>query len=75
MSRLKRLRVVDGLVDTLETIKKSQCSLSENDVELINEAIAELGRLRAKKGLTNKHFKQEAAHIVNLINKVLTSNS
>lgn len=72
MSRLKRLRVVDGLVDSLKTIKKSQCSPSEKDEKLIDEAIEKLGRLRVKKGLTNKHFKVETAEIVDLINKFFT---
>ena len=69
MSRLKRLRVINGLVESLETIKKNQCSLSEKDEKLIDESIEKLNRLRKKKGLTNKHFKQETVEIVELINK------
>jgi hypothetical protein len=68
MSRLKRLQSIDGLVETLQTIKKSQCSLSECDFNLLNEAVAKLKRLRMKKGLTDKHYQLEIANIVELIN-------
>ncbi len=71
MSRKKRLRSIDGLIESLETITLNQCSLSENDVNLINEAILKLNALRCKKGLTNKHYLLEIASIVELINKFL----
>lgn len=71
MSRLKRLQNIDGLKETLQTILKSQCSLSENDVNLLNDAVAKLNRLKTKKGLTDKHYQQEIADIVDLIIKFL----
>ena len=40
MSRLKRQQNIDGLISALETISKSQCSLSENEVSLLSNAIA-----------------------------------
>ncbi|MFK8275981.1 hypothetical protein ACI76Y_09940 [Capnocytophaga cynodegmi] len=71
MSRLKRQQSIDGLINALETISKSQCSLSENEVSLLSDAIAKLNDLRRKKGLTNKHYQLEIADVVNLINQFL----
>lgn len=72
MSRLQRLQNINGLTETLQSIAKSQCSLSETDVNLLNEAIAKLNRLKTKKGLTNKHYQFEIADIVKLVFKFLT---
>jgi len=71
MSRLKRLQNINSLISTIETIAKSQCSPSETDVNLLNEAITKLNKLKTKKGLTNKHLQLEIAEIVDLINKFL----
>lgn len=70
MSRIKRLQNIDGLLNAL-TIAMNQCSLSENDVNLLNDAIAKLNRLRIKKGLTDKQYKAEIADIVILLIKFL----
>ena len=72
MSRLKRLQNINGLTETLQSIAKSQCSLSEMDVNLLNEAIAKLNRLKTKKGLTDKHYQLQVSDIVELIFKFLT---
>lgn len=69
MSRIKRLQNIDGLIQGIETIAKSQCSLSEDDVNLLNDAIAKLNGLRKKKGLTDKHYQLEISEIVDLINR------
>jgi hypothetical protein len=71
MSRKKRLQNIDGLQNVLVTIATDQCSLSESDVNLLNDAIAKLNRLRIKKGLTDKHYKSEISDIVDLIIKFL----
>lgn len=71
MSRKKRIQNIDGLIETLQIILKSQCSLSESDVNLLNDAVAKLNRLRTKKGLTDKHYQMEIAGIVELITKFL----
>ncbi|MBX9806849.1 MAG: hypothetical protein K2X95_03520 [Flavobacteriaceae bacterium] len=68
MSRKKRLQNIDGLLNTL-TIAMNQCSLSENDVNLLNGAIAKLNRLRIKKGLTDKQYKSEVSEIIELLIK------
>ena len=74
MSRLNRLQNIDSLSTVLQTIKKSQCSLSEGDTNLLNDAIAKLNRLKKKKGLTDKHYQTEVCNIVSLILKFLTPN-
>ena len=71
MSRKKRLQNIDGLQNILVAIATNQCSLSENDVNLLNDAIAKLNGLRIKKGLTDKHYKSEISDIVDLIIKFL----
>lgn len=66
MSRKTRLQNIDGLLNAL-TIATNQCSLSENDVNLLNDAVAKLNRLRIKKGLTDKQYKSEVSDIVVLL--------
>lgn len=72
MSRLKRLRNINGLIEILQTIIKNQCSLSEIELNLLNESIAKLNRLKSKKGLTDKHYQIEISDIVELIVDFLT---
>jgi len=74
MSRLQRLQSINGLSKILQSIAKNQCSLSETDINLLNNAIAKLDRLRKKKGLTNKHYKLEITDVVELILKFLINN-
>lgn len=66
MSRITRLQNIDGLLNAL-TIATNQCSLSENDVNLLNNAVAKLNKLRIKKGLTDKQYKSEVSDIVVLL--------
>lgn len=70
MSRLKRLQKIDGLLNAL-TIATNQCSLSVDDVNLLNDAIAKLNKLRIKKGLTDKQYKSEVSDIIDLLIKFL----
>mgnify|MGYP000738754556 CR=1 FL=1 len=43
MSRLKRLKSIDDLIENLQAIiTMNQCSLSENELNLLNEVIAKL---------------------------------
>lgn len=67
MSRLKRHQNIDGLINILHTIAQNQCSLSENERNLLDSAIAKLQFLRKRKGLTDKHFQSEIVDIVELI--------
>ena len=69
MSRLKRNQNMDALISSIETIKKNQCSLSVEDLNVLNEVISKLQFLKKKKGLTDKHLQQHVVEIVELINK------
>ena len=73
MSRLKRLKSIDDLIENLQAIiTMNQCSLSENELTLLNEALAKLLMFRKKKGLTDKHYQIEISDIVELIFNFLT---
>lgn len=69
MSRKKRNQNMDALIASIETIKKNQCSLSVEDLNVLNEVISKLQFLKKKKGLTDKHLQQHVVEIVKLINK------
>lgn len=67
---------MDFLINAIEEIKlKNQCSLSETDVTILNDAKAKLQMLKCKKGLTDKHLKQEVAEIVLLVLNFLTKSN
>jgi hypothetical protein len=69
MSRLKQNRNIDGLIQGIETIKKSQCSLSEEDFNVLDEALELLLILKRKKGKTNEQILTEIVKIVQLLSK------
>ena len=67
MSRLKQNRNIDSLIQGIETIKKSQCSLSEEDVNVLDEALEMLLILKRKKCKTNEQILREIVKIVQLL--------
>ena len=67
MSRLKQNRNIDSLIQGIETIKKSQCSLSEDDFNVLDEALEMLLILKRKKGKTNEQILREIVKIVQLL--------
>ena len=69
MSRLKQNRNIDSLIQGIETIKKSQCSLSEVDFNVLDEALEMLLSLKRKKGKTNEQILTEIVKIVQLLSK------
>jgi hypothetical protein len=69
MSRLKQNRNIDSLIQGIETIKKSQCSLSEEDFNVLDEALEMLLILKRKKGKTNEQILREFVKIVQLLSK------
>lgn len=69
MSRLKQNRNIDSLIQSIETIRKSQCSLSEEDVKVLNEALEILVMLKRKKGRTNEQVLTEIVKVVKLLSK------
>jgi len=67
MSRLKQSQNIDSLIRILQTIKKNQCSHSEEDPEVLDEAISRIELLRKKKGKTNEQVMTEFVKIVELL--------
>lgn len=67
MSRLKQSQNIDSLIKILQTIKKSQCSHSEEDPRVLDEAINRIELLRKKKGITNEQIMTEFVKIVELL--------
>ena len=69
MSRLKRIQNIDSTIQSIETITKNQCSPSEEDLTILNEALMKLHSLKRKKGLTDKQLRKEVVKIVELLTK------
>lgn len=69
MSRLKQIQNIDNLVQGITVIAESQCSLSEQDRVVLNEALERLQNLKRKKGKTNEQILDEFAKIIELLTK------
>ena len=67
MSRLKQNRIIDNAIQSVAFITESQCSLSEQDLTVLNEALERLQSLKRKKGKTNKQIQNEIAKTVELL--------
>lgn len=74
MSRLKQNQIIDNAIQSIASITKSQCSLSEQDLIVLNEALERLQFLRRKKGKTNKQIQEEIAKSVELLVKFFTQD-
>lgn len=69
MSRLKQNQNIDNLIQGITVITESQCSLSEQDRVVLNEALERLQNLKRKKGKTNQQILQEVAKVIELLTK------
>lgn len=67
MSRLKQNQIIDSAISSIATIAENQCSLSEADLVVVNEALRKLQILRRKKGRTNEQIRKEIASVVLLL--------
>lgn len=67
MSRLKQNQIIDNVIQGITSIIKSQCSLSEKDLIVLNEALERLQFLKRKKGKTNEQIQQEIAKVIILL--------
>lgn len=74
MSRLKQNQIIDNAIQSIVSITKDQCSLSEQDLTVLNEALESLQFLRRKKGKTNKQIQDEIAKTVELLVKFFTQD-
>lgn len=69
MSRLKQNQNIDRAIQCVTSIIESQCSLSEQDLTILNEALTRLQFLKRKKGKTNEQIRIEIAKVVVLLTK------
>ncbi|HKC67169.1 MAG TPA: hypothetical protein VKG26_02990 [Bacteroidia bacterium] len=69
MSRLKQNQNIDRVILSITSIVESQCSLSEQDLIVLNEALKRLQFLKQKKGKTNEQIRIEIAKVVVLLTK------
>ncbi len=69
MSRLKQNQNIDNLIQGVRVITESQCSLSEQDRNVLNEALERLQNLKRKKGKTNQQILEEIAKVIALLTK------
>ncbi|HEY4324358.1 MAG TPA: hypothetical protein VGN20_10235 [Mucilaginibacter sp.] len=69
MSRLQQNQNIDNLMLSIAVIAKSQCSLSEEDKIVLNEATERLQTLKRKKGKTNEQIQREFVIVVELLLK------
>lgn len=69
MSRLKQNQNIDNLIQGITVVTQSQCSLSEQDKVVLNEALERLQNLKRKKGKTNQQILEEIAKVIELLTK------
>lgn len=74
MSRLKQNQIIDNVIQSVASITESQCSLSEKDLIVLNEALERLQFLKRKKGKTNEQIRQEIAKVVGLLIEFLAKD-
>jgi len=69
MSRFKQNQSIDSVIQSVIAITESQCSLSEQDINVLNEALLRLQKLKQKKGKTNEQILNEVAEVIELLIK------
>jgi hypothetical protein len=69
MSRIKQNQNIDNLIQSITIITESQCSLSELDKVVLDEALERLRGLKQKKGKTNQQILKEIAKVIELLTK------
>jgi hypothetical protein len=74
MSRLKQNQIIDIAIHSIENVIKSQCSLSEQDLIVLNKASEGMQFLKRKKGKTNEQIRNEVVKVVELLNKFFLKN-
>jgi cell division protein ZapA (FtsZ GTPase activity inhibitor) len=75
MSRLKRNQNIDGLIQGIKTIAENRCSLSDEDVVILNEALNLLDSLKKKKGKTNEDILTIVVKLVGLLSSFFKNDS
>jgi len=67
MSRLKQNRIIDNAIKSFVFITESQCSLSDQDLNVVKEVSQRLQSLKRKKGKTNEQIRCEIAEVIVLL--------
>lgn len=75
MSRLKRNQNIDGLIQGIETITENRCSLSDQDLKILSEALELLRSLKKKKGRTNEDILEIVVTVVGLLSSFFKNDS
>lgn len=71
MARKKQCQNIDNLIQGIEVVIKSRCSLSERDIVILTDALNLLRSLKKKKGRTNEQILQCVVEIVVLLSRFL----
>lgn len=71
MARKKQSQSIDRLIQSIDTVIKNRCSLSEEDINILNEALTLLQSLKKKKGKTNKEILEVVVKTVELLSNFL----
>lgn len=66
MARLKQIRTIDSLINSVETVLMNRCSLSEEDRDILQKAVNDLRFLKKKKGKTNEEILQVVERIIKI---------
>ncbi|HRH56898.1 MAG TPA: hypothetical protein PLS10_04535 [Chitinophagales bacterium] len=74
MSRLKKNQNIDGLIHSITAITQSQCSLSEPDLKVLNEALESIQLLKQRKGKTNEQILLEVVKVIRLLTRFFVEN-
>ncbi|MFX3625824.1 MAG: hypothetical protein ACN6I4_00555 [bacterium] len=69
MARLKQSQNIDNLILSIRIITKNRCFFSEEDLNILNDALETLENLKLKKGKTNKQIMQCIVEVVVLLSK------
>jgi len=75
MGRIKQNQNIDNLIQGIRIITESQCSLSDEDRNVLNEVYERLQILKRKKGKTNQQILGEIAKVVELITRVFVKET
>ncbi len=67
MARKKQSQNIDGLMLNINTVIKNRCSLSDEDLKNLYEALNLLQILKKKKGKTNKEILSVVVKVVALL--------
>jgi len=68
---MKQTQNIDKLISSIQFVIENQCSLSEDDLNVMNETLDILRNIKKKKGKTNEQILSEVVEVVKLLTKVL----